>query len=234
MKKGKLIGVGIGPGDPELLTIKAQKILINVPIICAPRSAPQRPSIALSIVQKTLNNRKKEYQILEPVFPMTENYKSLEDHWDQASNQVASFLDQGKDVAFITLGDPSIYSTFSYLQRKIAARGYVVEMIPGITSFTGCASSAGIPLVEKDDILVIVPKVDHRLKNILKDGDTFVIMKTSRHSELLEKTIKSDHRQKEIISVKNCTMDDEEISRGFVNHKKYLSTTLVKFSKNKL
>ncbi|GAB6055412.1 precorrin-2 C(20)-methyltransferase [Methanobacterium alkalithermotolerans] len=229
MIKGKLIGIGTGPGDPDLLTIKAHKVLSSVDVICAPRSAKNRPSIALSIVKNVLDLREDSFHVLEPVFPMKEDLDLLEKHWDTAANQVASYLDKGQDVAFVTLGDPSIYSTFSYIQRKIEDRGYLVEMVPGITSFTGCASSAGIPLVEKDDILVIVPKVDNRLKNILEDGDTFVIMKTSRHSALLEETIKADPREKEIISIKNCSMDDEEVKSGFVDHKKYLSTTLVKF-----
>lgn len=232
MSKGKLIGVGVGPGDPELLTIKAGKILSEVAVICAPRSAPEKPSIALAIVQPTLSNRKDDYKTLEPVFPMTEDKKSLEEHWDQAADMVAIHLENGDDVAFVTLGDPSIFSTFSYLQKRILGKGYAVEMVPGITSFTGCASAAGIPLVEKDEILVIVPKVDHRLENILDDGDTFVIMKTSRHGELLENTIEADERNKEIISVQNCTMENEEVMKGFVNNKKYLSTTLVKFSRD--
>lgn len=232
MSKGKLIGVGVGPGDPELLTIKAGKILSEVAVICAPRSAPEKPSIALAIVHPTLSNRKDDYKTLEPVFPMTEDKKSLEEHWDQAADMVAIHLENGDDVAFVTLGDPSIFSTFSYLQKRILKKGFAVEMVPGITSFTGCASAAGIPLVEKDEILVIVPKVDHRLENILDDGDTFVIMKTSRHGELLENTIEADERNKEIISVQNCTMENEEVMKGFVNNKKYLSTTLVKFTKN--
>jgi len=186
MTKGKLIGVGVGPGDPELLTMKAGRILSEVPVICAPRSAPEKPSIA----------------------------------------------EKGLDVAFVTLGDPSIFSTFSYLQKRILEKKYEVEMVPGITSFTGCASTAGIPLVEKDEILVIVPKVDHRLESILDNGDTFVIMKTSRHGDLLEKTITADKRNKEIISVQNCTMANEEVVQGFVKNKKYLSTTLVKFSRD--
>lgn len=231
MSKGKLIGVGVGPGNPELLTIKAAKILSEVPVVCAPRSAPEKPSIALAIVQSTLDCREDQYQTLEPVFPMVEDKKSLEEHWDQAADMVAQHLENGDDVAFVTLGDPSIFSTFSYLQKRIIKKGYEVEMVPGITSFTGCASAAGVPLVEKDEILVIVPKVDDRLKNILDDGDTFVIMKTSRHGDLLQKTIDSDNRNKEIISVQNCTMENEEVIDGFVKNKKYLSTTLVKFSR---
>jgi precorrin-2/cobalt-factor-2 C20-methyltransferase len=233
MSKGKLIGVGVGPGDPELLTIKAEKILSEVPVICAPRSAPEKPSIALAIVQPTLNNRKDDYKTIEPLFPMIEDKAFLEEHWDQAAELVALHLEKGLDVAFVTLGDPSIYSTFSYLQKRILEKEYDVKMVPGITSFTGCASTAGIPLVEKDEILVIVPKVDHRLKSILGDGDTFVIMKTSRHGDLLEKTIEADARNKEIISVQNCTMNNEEVVQGYVKNKKYLSTTLVKFSKMK-
>lgn len=231
MSKGKLIGVGVGPGNPELLTIKADKVLKSVDVICAPRSAPGKPSIALSIVQPSLDERKEDYIVMEPVFPMTEDKVSLEEHWDQAAKMVAEHLDNGKDVAFVTLGDPAIYSTFSYLQKRILKKGFLVEMIPGITSFTGCAASAGIPLVEKDDILVIVPKIDHRLENILDDGDTFVVMKTSRHSQLLEEVIEKDPRDKEIISVQNCSMEDETVNEGFAPNKKYLSTTLVKFSK---
>ena len=78
MTKGKLIGIGVGPGDTELLTIKASKVLKEVPIICAPRSAPEKPSIALNIVQDILDERNTEYKTLEPVFPMTENQESLE------------------------------------------------------------------------------------------------------------------------------------------------------------
>lgn len=231
MTKGKLIGIGVGPGDTELLTIKASKVLKEVPIICAPRSAPQKPSIALNIVQNILDERETEYKTLEPVFPMTEDQKSLEQHWQEAADIVASHLDEGLDVAFVTLGDPSIFSTFSYLQKIILNKGHTVKTIPGITSFTACASSAGIPLVEKDEILVIVPKVDERLKYILSSGDAFAIMKTSRHSDILEEYVNNDPRDKEVISVQNCSMENEVITNDFAKNKKYLSTTLLKFKK---
>jgi precorrin-2/cobalt-factor-2 C20-methyltransferase len=110
---------------------------------------------------------------------------------------------------------------------------YETLIIPGITSFTGCAASAKIPLAEKDEIIVIVPKVDDRLSQILEHGDTFVIMKTSRHSNLLEEIINNDKRDTEVISVQNCSMKDEKVFNGFSNNKKYLSTTIVKFKDKK-
>jgi len=229
MKQGKLYGIGVGPGDTEFLTIKAAKILRNVDVVCSPRSAESKPSLALSIVQPILNERDDEYEILDPLFPMIEDKLTLNTYWDNAAEIITNKLVQGKDVAFITLGDPTIYSTFSYVAKRLVAVGFEIEVIPGITSFTGCAAAAGISLAEKDEIIVIVPKVDDRLPRILEYGDTFVIMKTSRHSEILEEIVNQDKRDKSIISVQNCSMQDENIFEGFSNDKKYLSTTIVKF-----
>jgi len=229
MKQGKLYGIGVGPGDTELLTIKAAKILRNVDVVCSPRSAESKPSLALSIVQPILNERDDEYEILDPLFPMIEDKLTLNTYWDNAAEIITNKLVQGKDVAFITLGDPTIYSTFSYVAKRLVAVGFEIEVIPGITSFTGCAAAAGISLAEKDEIIVIVPKVDDRLPRILEYGDTFVIMKTSRHSEILEEIVNQDKRDKSIISVQNCSMQDENIFEGFSKDKKYLSTTIVKF-----
>lgn len=233
MKKGKFIGVGVGPGDPELLTLKAVRILNQVHVICAPKSAETKPSLALSIVGKILKNRNDQCEILEPLFPMIEDKKALREHWDKAAELILEKINQGLDVAFVTLGDPTIYSTFSYVYSKINDHDLDIEIIPGITSFTGCAASVGLPLAEKDEIMVVVPKVDARLGQILEHGDTFVIMKTSRHTDLLEDIINQDERYKEIISVQNCSMEDEKIIKGFTTDKKYLSTTIVKFREKK-
>lgn len=234
MKKGKFIGIGVGPGEPDLLTVKAVKALNSVDVICAPKSKESKPSLALSIVQPILDDRKSEYEILEPLFPMIEDERALQEYWNEAAGRISEKLDAGQDVAFITLGDPTVFSTFSYVFKRIKGLNYETLIIPGITSFTGCASSAKIPLAEKDEIMVIVPKVDERLSKILEHGDTFVIMKTSRHSDLLEEIINNDKRDKEVISVQNCSMKDETIFNGFSNNKKYLSTTIVKFKDKKL
>jgi precorrin-2/cobalt-factor-2 C20-methyltransferase len=230
MKTGKLIGIGVGPGDPELITIKAVKVLGKVPVICAPKSSKEKPSLALSIIQPILEEIKTDYHIIEPLFPMFEDEKVLQGHWEHAAGMIAEKLNAGLDVAFVTLGDPSIYSTFAYVSRLVAGQGFLVEMVPGVSSFTGCAASAGVSLGEKDEIIVIVPKVDWRLEQILEHADTAVIMKTSRHSGLLEKIIKGDSRNKKVLSVQNCGMKDEKLYDGFAKKDKYLSTTIVKFS----
>lgn len=259
-QKGKLFGIGVGPGDSELLTIKAVKILERIPIICSPKSSPKKESIALSIVKPTLEKREKKemeekeeieeikeikseernkknenrhistLKILEPVFPMTEDKETLEKHWDDASDLIANHLDEGLDVAFITLGDPSIYSTFSYVQKRLED-SYEIEMVPGINSFTACASSISKPLVEKDEILMVIPKIDDRLENLLEEGNSFVLMKTSRNSEELEEIIHKQDCKKEITSVQNCTMENESIIDGFPKNKPYLTTTIVKLKK---
>jgi precorrin-2/cobalt-factor-2 C20-methyltransferase len=165
---------------------------------------------------------------------MIEDKNALCSYWDDAAVLIIQKLNKGVDVAFITLGDPTVYSTFSYIESRITNQGFIVEIIPGITSFTGCAATAGISLAEKDEIMVIVPKVDERLEQILEYADTFVIMKTSRHSEVLEEIINQDKREKEILSIQNCSMDDEMVLKGFFKDKKYLSTTIVKFKEKKI
>jgi precorrin-2/cobalt-factor-2 C20-methyltransferase len=233
MKIGKLIGIGVGPGDPELITIKAFKVLEKVPVICAPKSSKNKHSLALSILQPILEEIKTDYHVIEPLFPMFEDEKALQGYWEHAAGLIAEKLSEGLDVAFITLGDPSIYSTFAYVSRLIESQGFLVEMIPGVSSFTGCAASAGISLGEKDEIIVIVPKVDWRLEQILEHADTAVIMKTSRHPDLLEEIIKGDPRDKMVLSVQDCGMKDEKLYEGFAKKDKYLSTTIVKFRSKK-
>ncbi len=230
---GKLIGIGVGPGDAELLTIKALNVLKKIDVICAPKSAASKPSLALSIVQVFLDEREDDYELLEPLFPMIEDESLLGEYWDNAAALITDKLKQGRDVAFITLGDPTIYSTFSYISRRIEDRGFKVKIIPGITSFTGCAAIAGVSLGEKDEIIVIVPKVDERLERILEYGDTFVVMKTSRHRDNLEKMVEQDSRDRDIISVQNCGLKDEKVFTDFVKDKKYLSTTILKFKREK-
>jgi precorrin-2/cobalt-factor-2 C20-methyltransferase len=167
--------------------------------------------------------------IVEPIFPMIENKKELEKIWTSASELISQYLNTGRDVAFITLGDPSIFSTYSYVQKKLIDK-YEIETIPGITSFTACAAAKNKALVEQNDILTIVPKIDDRLNEILDYSDSIVLMKASRNTSRLESTIEDKKRPKEIYSVQNCTRENEKIIEGFSNEKPYLTTTIIQFS----
>ncbi|MDD6285684.1 MAG: precorrin-2 C(20)-methyltransferase [Methanosphaera sp.] len=231
MAIGKLYGIGVGPGDPDLLTIKAAKIIKNTDIIFAPKSKNGKPSVALNIAQQIIDEREEECEILQPLFPMTEDKDELDKSWDEATNMLYEKLATGLNAVFVTLGDPTVFSTFSYISTRLQAKGVEVEIIPGITSFTACASRAGIQLTEQDDIMAVVPQVDERLAKILPYVDTVVAMKTSRHLDVLEDCINKDPREKEIVSVQNCTMDNENIVHGFVDNKKYFSTSIIKFKK---
>ena len=229
-EKGKLIGKGVGPGDIELLTLKAVRILKSVPVVFSPKSSKEKESIALSIVRPILEERPdyKRLMLVEPIFPMIEDKEELEKVWTSASEMIAQYLDSGRDVAFITLGDSSIFSTYSYVQKKLIDR-YEIETIPGITSFTACAATKNEALVEQNQILTIVPKIDERLGEILDNSDSIVLMKASRNTAKLEATIEEKNRPKEIYSVQNCTRENEKIIEGFSNEKPYLTTTIIKF-----
>ena len=229
-EKGKLIGIGVGPGDTELLTLKAARILETVPVIFSPKSSKEKESIALSIVRPILEKRSdyKRLMIVAPIFPMIEDKDELEKVWTSASEMIAQYLDSGRDVAFITLGDSSIFSTYSYVQKKLIGK-YEIETVPGITSFTACAAAKNEALLEQNEILTIVPKIDDRLNNVLDTSDSIVLMKASRNTTELEATIEEKNRPKEIYSVQNCTRENEKIIEGFSNEKPYLTTTVIKF-----
>ena len=229
-EKGKLIGIGVGPGDTELLTLKAAKVLENVPVIFSPKSSKEKESIALSIVKPIIEKRKdyKRLMLVEPIFPMIEDAEELEKIWTSAAEMIAQYLDSGRDVAFITLGDTSIFSTYSYVQKKLIDR-YEIETIPGITSFTACAAARNKALVEQNEVLTIVPKIDDRLETILDYSNSIVLMKASRNTSTLEAAIEENERPKDIYSVQNCTRENEKIIEGFSHEKPYLTTTIIKF-----
>lgn len=229
-EKGKLYGIGVGPGDTELLTLKAARILKSVPVVFTPKSSKEKESIALSIVKPVLEEREdyKRLMLVTPIFPMIEDKDELEKIWNSASEMIAQYLDSGRDVAFITLGDPSVFSTYAYVQKKLI-ENYEIETVPGITSFTACAAARNKALVEQNEILTIVPKIDDRLEHVLEYSDSVVLMKASRNTSQLEETIEEKERPKEIYSVQNCTRENEKIIEGFSNEKPYLTTTIIKF-----
>ena len=177
-----IYAVGVGPGDPELLTRKAERIIRNCSVICAPTGAAEAASYALSIVEHLLDRSSQE--VITRVFPMMKQGPELEAAWEQVANEVIARIDRGEDVAFITIGDPCLYSTFLYIYRIIKEKraDINIEIIPGISSINAAAAAAGIPLGIASDRIVIIPAAfeDYELRKTLKEFDTVVLMKVSR------------------------------------------------------
>lgn len=177
-----IYAVGVGPGDPELLTRKAERIISTCPVVCAPTGAADAASYALSIVEHLLDRSRQE--ILTRTFPMMKKGAELDAAWEAVASEVIDRIDQGDDVAFITIGDPCLYSTFLYIYRIIREKraDIPVEIIPGISSINAAAAAAGIPLGIASDRIAILPATyeDYELRKALKEFDTVVLMKVSR------------------------------------------------------
>lgn len=178
----KIYAVGVGPGDPELITRKAERILRQANVICTPTGQADAASYALSIVSGIVNPLKQE--IITQIFPMSKDEALLEDFWQKAADEVLAKVDAGLDVAFITIGDPLLYSTFLYLYRIFRAErpDITIEIIPGISSVNAAAAAAGIPLGMAGERIAILPATyaDDELRQTLRDFDTIVLMKVSR------------------------------------------------------
>jgi len=192
---GKFYGIGVGPGDPELVTLKAQKILSRVDILCVPKSRMEKESLAMSVVTAVAD---REHNLLELEFPMSMDREVLEQSWHNAGRQVAAKLIAGLDVAFITIGDPTLYSTFGYLLRFIKDNypQVPVEIVPGVSSITACPAALLEPLVEGDEKLAVIPAAYNLddLKNIIDVFDTVVLMKVNRRlPELMQFLKQYDH-----------------------------------------
>lgn len=178
----EVVCVGCGPGDPELLTVKAADMLRNADVIYSPTAREGKPSIALSIVQKYVNATAK---IVELIFPMVKDREQARLYWRRNAEQIAETAKMGKNVVYLTVGDPSLYSTWIYIQREITSRypEINVKIIPGIPSVFAFAAQAKISLVEGDETLGIIPACYdlEKVKRTANSCDTVVFLKDGRY-----------------------------------------------------
>ncbi len=177
-----LYAIGVGPGDPELLTLKGARLLREADVVVAPVADPGGSSLAHTVIREFLDPPRQ--QVLTQVFPMRRESADLEELWTQSAMQVIEFVQAGKKVAFVTLGDPSLYSTFQYLYRQVKrlCPDVPVEIVPGVSSINAAAALADLPLGLGDERLAVLsatspPDVLHRA---LEDFDTVVLMKVHR------------------------------------------------------
>ncbi len=217
---GRVIGIGIGPGDPELITIKAVKALKTADVICVPKAHAEKPSMALAIVKHILDERKRSPEVIELVFPMIKDESELKRSWARNANIIAEKVKNGNTIAFITLGDPMFYSTFIYLYQSMKERYPEVklEIIPGITSLTACAASSKIPLAERDEAVAIIPSdIDSKqIEEMAKYIDNFVFMRGAQRLKDLAPILERAGFTKNSTTIlaKRCTMPEEKVMIG--------------------
>ena len=179
---GRFYGIGVGPGDPELLTIKAQRTLQSVPVICFTQLDDGQESYALGVVKGTLEAANPVY--LAITIPSDDNTPVSSQTWADAANEIAGHLGQGRDVAFITEGDPMLYSEFFQVLESVKAvvPALDAEVIPGVSSVMAAAASSGMPLVTHGQRLTILPNVYgiDDLRKAITNSDTTVLMEVDR------------------------------------------------------
>lgn len=234
--KGIFYGIGVGPGDPDLLTIKAQKLFDELDIIVAPETKSGKGSTALNIAKPYLRD---DIEILERKFPMTYDKDALSISYDEIAKEIKGLVDEGEKVGFLTLGDPMVYSTYIYLFRRLTKLDMDIETIPGITSFCAIASKVGIPLAETDETLTIVPSVYYdcggkRVDDILQSSNVVFMKASGNIDSLIDKLEETGHKEASVF-VSRIGLDNEVIEnsiekrRGIDNN--YLSTLIAKKSR---
>lgn len=203
---GKLYGVGIGPGDPELLTLKAVRIIQESDVITVP-AKEKEISVAYKITKQAIKDLEDKECIPLPM-PMTKNKVELQKSHEMAAEKVVSLLKQGKKVAFLTLGDPTIYSTYIYIHKRVVGMGYQAEIISGIPSFCAVSARLNMGLVEKAEPLHIIP-ASYPIEEALELSGTKVFMKAGKKiGKVKDLLLKSDEKA---VMIENCGMDNEKI-----------------------
>jgi precorrin-2/cobalt-factor-2 C20-methyltransferase len=229
---GKLYGIGVGPGDPELLTVKAVEILTRCDHIFTPIAKQGDASVAFDIARKFIPAATPVARLL---FPMIKDKQVLERQWMENHRAMEKVVRAGHACAFITLGDSGTYSTFSVVMRyfKRFAPDIEVEAIPGITSFAYAAARAGMPLVEGNEIVSVVSANDsqERLERIIDSSDNVVFLKTYRQREQLLKMLKDRGLADCCTYLQKCGLQGERVTRdldGLTQSPEYLSLVILK------
>lgn len=239
MKRGKLYGIGIGPGDPKLLTLRAKEIIDQVDIIFCPKGREESTSWARSFVKEVALGPKKFVEIL---FPMTRNKETLSLSWQKAALTIANELRDGTNGAFVTLGDPFIYSTYIYLLKALQRNfpSIEVETIPGISSYQAAAARLQIPLAEGDERLAILPLTEEMesLGKVFQLFDTVVLMKAGSKLNKALTFLRGQRLLKHSVLVHRVGQPEERTVKGLsslktVDKEGYFSILIVKVPKRK-
>jgi len=188
-----LIGIGVGPGDVELLTVKAVKAIQNADIIMCPASSEDRPSIAFSVVSPIIDKSKNQ-KIVKLIFPMTKNKDVLEATWKKNAKIMAETVLTGKNVVYLTIGDPYLYSTWIYMHKDLKENypDMDINVIPGLVSMFTFASKVGVSIAEGAEKVAIIPSCYDlsSVKEIAKNSESMIFLKDGRYFDKVIEVLK--------------------------------------------
>ena len=203
---GKLYGVGVGPGDPKLMTYLAVETIKNCSVIAVPADGKEH-AISYKIANGIVKDMDQK-ECLGLSSPMTKEPEILKENYEKATQAIIQKLDEGKDVAYLTLGDPTIYSTYIYIQRIVKERGYDAEIINGIPSFCAVAAKLGDSLADRSEQLHIIPS-SYDIEDALKLPGNKILMKAASKLSDVKKVLKEQGMDAQMIE--NCGMEEEKI-----------------------
>jgi precorrin-2/cobalt-factor-2 C20-methyltransferase len=207
---GRLFGIGVGPGDPELMTLKAVRYLRDASVV-AYVSARGRPSFAREIAAPHLLGGQREINLALPMSPLPELARAA---YDEGASRIGTELEQGRDVAVLCEGDPLFYGSFAQLFSRLADH-YPVEIIPGIVSFTAAAAAARQPLVARAESFVVLPATmaPERLRARLGQAEAAAILKLGRHVDTVRRVLDELGRLEQAVYVERTSTERERVMR---------------------
>jgi precorrin-2/cobalt-factor-2 C20-methyltransferase len=221
MRKGRLLGLGVGPGDPELITLKALRLLQSAPVVgyfvAKAKANKGQGGNAFGIIEQHLTEAQRRLPLVYPVTteklepPLT--YEDvIADFYDTCAVQIAAELDAGRDVAVICEGDPFFYGSYMYLHDRLAER-YEAEVVPGVCSMLGCASVLGTPLVYRNQSLSVLSGVlpEGELEQRLRTAEAAVVMKLGRNFDKVRRVLQRLGLAERAHYVERATMDNQHI-----------------------
>ena len=221
MRKGRLLGLGVGPGDPELITLKALRLLQSAPVVgyfvAKAKANKGQGGNAFGIIEQHLTDTQRRLPLVYPVTteklepPLT--YEDvIADFYDTCAVQIAAELDAGRDVAVICEGDPFFYGSYMYLHDRLAER-YEAEVVPGVCSMLGCASVLGTPLVYRNQSLSVLSGVlpEEELEQRLRSAEAAVVMKLGRNFDKVRRVLQRLGLAERAHYVERATMDNQQI-----------------------